>query len=84
MKKQRVQNPPINPLIGERLQRERRRQNLTQAEVAIQAQMSPTVLCRLETGQQAVAAERLAAIARVLGMSLDYLCGLQDSMYAES
>ncbi len=79
MRKQRIQNPPINPQIGERLQLQRRRRNLTQADVAAQANMSPTVLCRLETGQQAVAAERLTALAIVLGVSLDYLCGLRET-----
>ena len=65
---------PINPRIGERVQIARRRRGLTQQELAKQAGVSFAVISRLETGQQSVSAERLAVIARVLRLSLDYLC----------
>jgi transcriptional regulator with XRE-family HTH domain len=65
-----------NPQIGERLQLIRRRRELTQVQLAALAGLTSTVLSRLENGEQTVSAERLTDIARVLGVSLDYLCGL--------
>jgi transcriptional regulator with XRE-family HTH domain len=43
------------------------------------AQMAATALNRLEHGVQSVYAERLATLARVLDVSIDYLLGLQDT-----
>lgn len=70
---------PINRRIGERVQLARRRAGLTQKVLAAQAGVSLAVISRLETGQQSVAAERLADIARVLRQSLDHLCQEDDS-----
>ena len=41
--------------------------------------MATTALNRLENGVQSAYAERLATLARVLGVSADYLLGLQDT-----
>jgi transcriptional regulator with XRE-family HTH domain len=71
---------PINPRIGERIQRGRRRQGWTQKELAAKAAVSFAVISRLETGQQSVAAERLAVIARLLGLSLDDICRQDDEL----
>jgi len=69
---------PINPLIGERVQHVRRRLGLTQYQLARKAGVSFAVISRLETGSQSVSAERLAVIAELLGLSLDYLCSTTD------
>ena len=68
---------PRDPSIGERVMVMRRRRGLTQQELASKAQMSKTALNRLENGLQSVYAERLATLARFLGVSSDYLLGLQ-------
>jgi len=74
MPKMKQVGTPINPKIGERLLFTRRQRHLTQQDVARRAGMSTTVLSLLEHGEQSVAVERLAVLAKVLGVSLDYLC----------
>ena len=69
---------PINPRIGERVQRARRRRGFTQKALADKAGVSFAVISRLETGRQSVSAERLAVIARLLGLSLDDVCREED------
>jgi transcriptional regulator with XRE-family HTH domain len=71
---------PINPRIGERIQRARRRHRWTQKELADKAGASFAVISRLEKGNQSVSAERLAVIARLLGLSLDYVCREDDDV----
>ena len=65
---------PINPAIGQRVLVARRKQGLTQKQLAAQAGTSFVVISRLEQGLQSVSAERLASIAHVLNLSLDELC----------
>jgi transcriptional regulator with XRE-family HTH domain len=69
---------PINKKIGQRIMLARRAKGLTQKALAKEAGTSFAVISRLETGSQSVFAERLAAIARVLGLSLDELCREDD------
>jgi transcriptional regulator with XRE-family HTH domain len=71
---------PINKRIGKRVHNARRDLGLTQKELADQAGTSLAVISRLEVGHQSVSAERLAAIARVLQVSLDYLCSEEDTV----
>jgi len=68
-----------DPTIGERIMLIRRRRGLTQRELAAMAQMATTALNRLENGVQSVYAECLATLARVLGVSADYLLGLRET-----
>jgi transcriptional regulator with XRE-family HTH domain len=68
----------IDPTIGERVMLSRRRRGVSQRNLAARAQMSTTALNRLERGLQSVSAERLATLARILGVSADYLLGLQE------
>ena len=70
----------IDPTIGERVMLSRRRRALSQRGLAARAQMSPTALNRLERGLQSVSAERLATLARILGVSADYLLGLNQEV----
>jgi transcriptional regulator with XRE-family HTH domain len=74
---------PINPRIGERIQTARRRRRWTQQELAKRAGVSFVVISRLETGRQSVSAERLAAIARALRLSLDEVCREDDTLNAK-
>jgi transcriptional regulator with XRE-family HTH domain len=73
---------PINPRIGERVMLARRAKHLTQQQLAAQADTSPTVINRLENGQQSVSAERLAVIAAVLAVSLDEICQVEEQTHA--
>ena len=66
----------IDPTIGERLTVIRRRRGISQRQLAKHADMSATVLNRLERGLQCVTAERIATLARLLETSTDYLLGL--------
>lgn len=71
---------PINPRIGERVQLARRRKGWTQREFADKANVSFVVISRLETGRQSVSAERLAVMAQLLELSLDYVCRTSDEL----
>jgi transcriptional regulator with XRE-family HTH domain len=71
---------PRDPTIGERVMLMRRRRGLNQRTLAAMAQMSPTALNRLENGLQSVYAERIATLARILGVSADYLLGLHEDV----
>jgi transcriptional regulator with XRE-family HTH domain len=73
---QTIRDQRIDPTIGERVMIIRRRHGISQRDLAARAQMSPTVLNRLERGLQCVSAERLATLARLLAVSADYLLGL--------
>ena len=53
----------IDPTIGERLMVIRRRRGMSQRELAIRAEMSPTTLNRLERGMQCITAEKLGTCA---------------------
>lgn len=70
---------PINPRIGERVQRARRRVGWTQKALADKSGVSFAVISRLEKGHQSVSAERLAVIVRLLGLSLDDVCHEDDT-----
>ena len=56
-----------------------RRRGLTQHARTALAQMATTALHRFEHGLQSLYAERLATLARALGVSAAYLLGLQDT-----
>ena len=64
--------------IGERIMLIRRRHGLPQRDLAAMVQMSTTALSRFENGLQSLYAERLTTLARVLGVSADYLLGILD------
>lgn len=68
----------VDRRIGERVLLARRRIGLTQHEVADRVPMSPTAFNRLERGLQSVSAECIARLAKILGVSSDYLLGLPN------
>src|SRR5262245_37172517 len=65
--------------IGERVLLRRRELDMTQGELGKKAGCPYQVISRLENGEQSVWAERLAAIAKALGISTDYLLGLKKN-----
>lgn len=62
----------------ERLIQFRQLRDYTQEEVAARAGISPAQYYRIETGKSMPAADTIAAIARTLEVSVDYLLGLVD------
>lgn len=61
----------VDPLIGRKVQEMRLQKNLLQEEIAYQAGVSVGVISRFEQGHQSLSAERLRAIAHVLGVTCD-------------
>ena len=65
--------------VGERVRRTRRTQDLTQERLAQLAHLNVITISRLEKGTaKAVYADTVAALARALQVSTDYLLGLKD------
>lgn len=69
---------PVRQIVGERIHLARRRSGLSQVELATRADISPTTLNRVELGRQKLYAETLVTLARILGVSVDYLVGMTD------
>lgn len=59
--------------IGERIKESRRRNNMTQANLAELADISDTYISRIETGMKKASLGSLAKIAYELNTSLDFL-----------
>jgi transcriptional regulator with XRE-family HTH domain len=70
----------VREIVGERLVLLRRRKGWTQPELAREAGMSITTLNRVENAHTSLTMEKVAALARVLGTSADYLLGLTDGL----
>lgn len=64
--------------LGERLRQIRREARLTQAELAERARVSQQTVSKLESGR-ARSTKELVAIARALGVTADYLYGVDTS-----
>jgi transcriptional regulator with XRE-family HTH domain len=69
---------PLRQILGERIHLARRRSGLSQVELATRAAISPTTLNRVELGRQKLYADTLVTLARILGVSVDYLVGMTD------
>jgi transcriptional regulator with XRE-family HTH domain len=65
--------------IGERIQREREKRGWTQQELADKARIKQPVISRLESQtQHSVSSDALKRLARVLGVTADYLIGMYE------
>ena len=65
--------------IGERIQRLREERGWTQQELAAKTRIKQPVISRLESQtQQSVSSEALKRLARILGVSADYLIGMYE------
>ena len=72
-------------MLGARIAALRRDAGLSQAELAGQLQISPSALGMYEQGRREPSAQMLVALARVLGVSTDYLLtGIPAPDQAES
>jgi len=65
--------------VGVRVRKVRRAQDLTQEQLADKCSVDAITISRLESGRaKAVYADTVAALARGLKVSSDYLLGLSD------
>lgn len=64
--------------FGERIVSARKKQNLSQSDLALKAGMHPNVLGRYERGNTVPSVEIAAKIAKALDVSLDYLSEMTD------
>jgi transcriptional regulator with XRE-family HTH domain len=58
-----------------KLRMERARVKLTQAQVASQTGLTPSMLCNYENGERTPTLQSLKALAGFYGVSIDYLVG---------
>ena len=65
--------------FGNRLKKIRIEKNMSQKDFANRANIDKSMMCRYENGEKRPTYEALCSIAREHNISLDYLCGLQQS-----
>lgn len=65
-------------ILGSRLATMRHASGLSQRALASRVSIKGPSLAAFETGDAWPSVQTLAALARVLGTSMDYLCGLTD------
>ena len=65
--------------FGNRLKKIRIEKNMSQKDFAARANIDKSIMCRYENGEKRPTYEALCSIAREHNISLDYLCGLQQS-----
>lgn len=65
--------------LGQRLQRLRTGKGLSRRQLEVQAEVPHGIVSRLESGEQAYPSVPVAMrLARVLAVTLDYLCGMYE------
>jgi transcriptional regulator with XRE-family HTH domain len=72
------------PIFQERLLLARRRAGVSQGELAKRTGMYASDISKMERGRMLPTAPRLRRLAEALGVSADYLLGLQDTAAAPS
>jgi XRE family transcriptional regulator, aerobic/anaerobic benzoate catabolism transcriptional regulator len=65
----------MEKMLGERIRAARHRKGLTQQELADESGTSRVQIARVETGRGRMSIGSLRAVARVLGVGIDYLVG---------
>src|SRR5574338_377341 len=81
-RKPAVEVPVDEKVIGERLRELRKRQGMSQAELAAELGINQTAVSDYETGEARIHAAMLAALARVLRTSADEILGLSSARTA--
>lgn len=59
--------------VGQRIKRNRLKQNLTQQQLREQAGMSGAFLSDIENDKRRIGSDKLLAVSRVLNVSMNYL-----------
>jgi transcriptional regulator with XRE-family HTH domain len=65
-------------IIPKRITEERKKNRMSQAKLAEDAGVTPGAISQIESGQRTPTIPVLSRIARVLGVSVDYLTGKSD------
>ena len=76
--------PVDEKAIGERIRELRKRQGMSQAELAAELGVNQTAVSDYETGEARIHAAMLAALARVLRTSADEILGLASARTART
>lgn len=67
--------------LGDRIKARRKSHGLSQGKLARRADMDQSLLCRIESGDtKNPGINAVAALAQVLGCSIDYLYGLSEDV----
>jgi transcriptional regulator with XRE-family HTH domain len=66
--------------VGELIKRQRKKLNLTQAELAEKINSDSCYISRIETGTRKISIDNLVALANALDTSCDYLLGLGSNV----
>lgn len=66
--------------VGELVKKQRKKLNLTQAELAEKINSDSCYISRIETGARKISIDNLAALANALNTSCDYLLGLSSNI----
>lgn len=67
-------------MLHEKLKQAREDRDMSQADLAAALGTTKQQVSKYETGAQEMAASRLAAVCRILGVSADYLLGLPEDL----
>ena len=65
--------------LGDKLQKLRTQFNMSQKEVAVTINTSPSIISNYESGERTPSVENLMALARLYHCSTDYLLGFQTN-----
>ena len=65
--------------LGDKLQKLRTQFNMSQKEVAVAINTSPSIISNYESGERTPSVENLMALARLYQCSTDYLLGFQSN-----
>ena len=66
--------------VGELVKKQRKKLNLTQAELAEKINSDSCYISRIETGTRKISIDNLVALANALNTSSDYLLGLSSNV----
>lgn len=70
-------------ILAKRITEERKKNGLSQAKLAEDSGVTPGAISQIESGQRTPTIPVLSRIARVLGVSVDYLTGKSDKSELE-
>jgi len=70
-------------MLPKRITEERKKRGLSQAQLADKAGVTPGAISQIENGQRIPTIPVLSGIARVLGVSIDYLTGKSEKSELE-
>ena len=73
----------INATVTERFKEELAKSGFTDEYIAKNMNISPERVEELKTGKSPLNAQEAVDFCKILGISLDYICGAKDSLYVQ-